>query len=344
MIVCTDVRSTFKAPAESGQGADPTGAWVDALTAASLTERFRATNETTLRALKLGRQPQVRLGRLSESCFFPCSRDSIVHTMSDAHFIERMPCLAVKKLPEGGAWQYELKLDGYRALAVKHHGQVTLFSRNRKQFNNRFPAIIGAFARLPDETIIDGEIVAIDESGRPSFSRLQNFSANANAITFYAFDMPMWKGQNLRMQPLDKRRELLRTKVMPKLPAIHFSDSFAANADKMISAVRSQGLEGIVAKRRDSLYEPGRNDAWVKMRIGGGQEFVIGGYTPGPKNFDAVLVGYFERNKLLFAARVRNGFVPTLRTAVSENSKVSKLANARLRICRKVRKDVGVKG
>jgi DNA ligase D-like protein (predicted ligase) len=237
--------------------------------------------------------------------------------MNDAHFIEPMPCLAVKKLPEGEAWLYELKLDGYRALAVKHAGRVTMFSRNRKQFNGRFPGITSDFADLPDETIIDGEIVAIDESGRPSFSRLQNFSANANAITFYAFDMLMWKGEDLRMLPLDKRRELLRTKAMPKLRAIHFSDSFPANAEKMISAVRAQGLEGIVAKRRDSLYEPGRrNGAWLKMRIGGGQEFVIGGYTPSPKNFDAILVGYFEGNKLLFAARVRNGFVPTLRTDV----------------------------
>jgi len=242
---------------------------------------------------------------------------NILTTMGDAHFIEPMPCLAVKKLPEGEAWQYELKLDGYRALAVKHDGQVTLFSRNRKQLNNRFPAITAAFARLPDKTIIDGEIVAIDESGRPSFSRLQNFSANAGSITFYAFDMPMWKGEDLQMQPLDKRRELLRTKAMPKLPAIHFSDSFAADAEKMISAVRSQGLEGIVAKRHDSLYEPGRrNVAWVKMRIGGGQEFVIGGYTPSLKNFDALLVGHFVGNKLMFAARVRNGFVPALRAAV----------------------------
>ena len=200
---------------------------------------------------------------------------------------------------------------------VKHDGQVTLFSRNRKRLNNRFPAITAAFARLPDKTIIDGEIVAIDESGRPSFSRLQNFSANAGSITFYAFDMPMWKGEDLQMQPLDKRRELLRTKAMPKLPAIHFSDSFAADAEKMISAVRSQGLEGIVAKRHDSLYEPGRrNGAWVKMRIGGGQEFVIGGYTPSLKNFDALLVGHFVGNKLMFAARVRNGFVPALRAAV----------------------------
>jgi len=101
--------------------------------------------------------------------------------MTDAHFIEPMPCLAVKKLPEGENWHYELKLDGYRALAVKHDGQVALFSRNGKLFNNRFPAVAAAFARL--------------------------------------------KGKDLRMQPLDKRRELLRTKVMPKLPTIHFLDS-----------------------------------------------------------------------------------------------------------------------
>ena len=82
------------------------------------------------------------------------------------------------------------------------------------------------------------------------------FFANAHAITFYAFDMPMWKGKDLRTQPLDKRRALLRTKAMPKMPAIHFSESFAADGEKMISAIRSQGLEGIVAKRRDSLYEP----------------------------------------------------------------------------------------
>jgi ATP-dependent DNA ligase len=181
-------------------------------------------------------------------------------TMTDPHFIESMQCLAVKRSPEGEAWEYELKLDGYRALAVKRDGLVTLFSRNRKRFKGRFPGIAAAFAKLPDNTIIDGEIVAMDESGRPSFSRLQNFSANAGSITFYAFDMPMWNGKDLRTQPLDKRRELLRTKAMSKMPAIRFSESFTADAEKMISAVRSQGLEGIVAKRPGTNPGPFRVD------------------------------------------------------------------------------------
>ena len=269
---------------------------------------------------------------------------NILTTMSDVLFVEPMPCLAVQKLPEGEAWQYELKLDGYRALAVKRKGRVTLFSRNRKRFDGRFPAVAAAFARLPDETIIDGEIVAIDETGRPSFSRLQNFSANADAITFYAFDMPMWKGNDLRMQPLAKRRELLRRKAMPKLPAIRFSDSFAADAEKMISAVRSQGLEGIVAKRRDSLYEPGRNGAWLKMRIGGGQEFV------------SAVSRRARKTSMRFSSDISRGTTFYSQGACvmvlsrrceppcSENLKVSKLADARLRICRKARKGVGVRG
>jgi DNA ligase D-like protein (predicted ligase) len=231
-----------------------------------------------------------------------------------ARFVEPMQCLAVKKLPEGAAWEYELKLDGYRALAVKHAGRLTLFSRNRKSFNSRFPAILAALSQLPEETVIDGEIVAFDESGRPSFNRLQNFSESADSVTFYAFDILMWKGKSLQAETLDARRALLRAKVMPQIPAIHFSESFAVTAAQMVAGVRSQGLEGVIAKRRDSLYEPGlRSGAWVKMRIGGGQEFVIGGYTPSARNFDALLIGYYERDQLIYASRVRNGFVPALR-------------------------------
>jgi DNA ligase D-like protein (predicted ligase) len=234
-----------------------------------------------------------------------------------AELIEPMQCLLVNRLPQGEAWEYELKLDGYRTLAVKHGGRLTLFSRNKRSFNARFPGVVAELANVPDDSIIDGEIVAMDESGRPSFNRLQNFSANANAIIFFAFDLLMWNGENLQMQPLEKRRALLRRKAMPKMPTARFSDSFHVTADQMISAVRSQGLEGIVAKRRKSIYEPGRRSgAWVKMPIGGGQEFVIGGYTPSSKNFDALLVGYYEGDTLMFAAKVRNGFVPAMRDTV----------------------------
>ena len=230
-----------------------------------------------------------------------------------------MQCLAVKKLPEGPSWEYELKLDGYRTLAVKHAGWLTLYSRNKKIFNSRFPRIVEALSGLPDESIIDGETVALDDAGRPSFNRLQNFST-AKTIAFFAFDVLMWKGKDLRMSSLYARRELLRKNVMSKLPDVHYSESFAVPVDRILSVLRDQGLEGVVAKRQDSKYEAGRRSgAWVKMRIGGGQEFVIGGYTPAPKNFDTILVGYYEGKKLLFASKVRNGFVPASRESLFRN-------------------------
>jgi len=228
-----------------------------------------------------------------------------------------MLCLAVSRLPSGDVWEYELKLDGYRSLAVKNGGIVTLYSRNRKNFNRRFPGIVDALAGLPDDTVLDGEVVALDESGLPSFNRLQNASADT-PLTFFAFDVLIWRGDDFRGRILDERRKLLQTEIVPSLPdAIHFSEGFAVAPEQMIAAVREQGLEGVVAKRRDSFYEAGkRSGAWVKFRIGGRQEFVIGGYTPHGSSFDSLIVGYYDGKKLMYAGRVRNGFVPSVRTQV----------------------------
>jgi ATP-dependent DNA ligase len=106
-----------------------------------------------------------------------------------AKFIEPMECLPVSTVPEGPQWVYEIKLDGYRAVAVKTGGKVTLFSRNHKSFNKRFPVIVEGLADLPDETVIDGEIVALDVAGRPDFNLLQNFRDAASQIVYYVFDV-----------------------------------------------------------------------------------------------------------------------------------------------------------
>jgi DNA ligase D-like protein (predicted ligase) len=244
-----------------------------------------------------------------------------------AAFIEPMLALAVTRLPSSDDWEYELKLDGYRALAVKHNSELTLYSRNEKRFNKRYPALVQALTSLPDETILDGEIVALDESGRPNFHRLQNATVDT-PLTFFAFDLLMWEGQDMRERHLDERRESLRG-VVPGLPdVIRFSESFQVRAEEMVAAVTKQGLEGIVAKRRDSRYESGkRTGAWVKLRIGGRQEFVIGGYVPHGSSFDSLIVGYYEGKKLMYAARVRAGFAPLLRTEIVTRLKPLNIAS-----------------
>lgn len=217
-------------------------------------------------------------------------------------------------LPEGSAWSYELKMDGYRALAIKTSGKVMLRSRNNNDFNGRYPAIAKALVVIPDETVLDGEVVALDGSGRPSFNLLQNYGSAKAAIVYYMFDVLVLAGRDVMAEPLLVRRQVLREKVLPKLeePIRHCPELNASLSD-IIAAVRAQGLEGIVGKRLDSMYEPGqRFGAWRKMRINQGQELVIGGYTTG-KNFDALIFGYYEEGRLLYAGRTRYGFSPSLR-------------------------------
>lgn len=232
-----------------------------------------------------------------------------------ARFIEPMLCLSASSLPEGDAWEYELKLDGYRALAIKTAGEVLLRSRNDKDFSTRYHSIADALKKVPDETIIDGEVVAFDESGLPSFNSLQNYGSSQVPIYYYAFDLPMLAGRDLASLALNQRRHLLQTEVLSELvDPIRFSPTLESTLDDLIPSVREQRFEGLIAKRRNSCYEPcQRCGAWLKMRVNRGQEFVIAGYTPGPKNFDTLIFGYYESGKLMCVARTRNGFTPSLR-------------------------------
>lgn len=115
-----------------------------------------------------------------------------------ASFLEPMLCLATAKLPESEDWQYELKLDGYRAVGIKTGSEVQLRSRNNNDFAGRYPAIAKALRALPKETVVDGEIVAFDEAGRPSFNKLQNYGSSQGPIFYYGFDLLMLSGRNVR--------------------------------------------------------------------------------------------------------------------------------------------------
>jgi len=228
-----------------------------------------------------------------------------------------MAAQVVKRLPEGDDWIYELKFDGYRALIIKDEQHVALRSRKNKDLAGMYPGIAAAGLRVKaDLAVIDGEIVALDAQGTPSFQALQHRGSHpGHQIVFYAFDLLHLDGEDLTGDPLLERRARLVRLLDGSglLPSQELPGTVAA----IVEAVRGLGLEGVVAKRRDSLYEPGeRSDAWQKLKLENQQEFVIGGYRPGSNGIDALLVGYYDEHGLRFAGKVRAGFVPHLRREV----------------------------
>ncbi len=234
---------------------------------------------------------------------------------STVAFIETMDCLGVKQLPEGPEWTYEIKLDGYRVEAVKSGKSTTLYSRRRNVLNEKFPYIAAALSKVPAGTIIDGELVAFGADNRSDFNLLQNFRSAQAQIRYYAFDLLALKGKSLLAQPLATRRALLAEVLRPNE---HLAQSAVdPRAQHILKFVKAHALEGVVAKRSDSIYEPGlRSGLWQKHRLNQGQEFVIGGYTPGTHGFDALIIGVYSGKELQFAARVRAGFVPATRREV----------------------------
>jgi DNA ligase D-like protein (predicted ligase) len=251
----------------------------------------------------------------------PCLGYLIV--TAKARFVEPMLLQRCADLPEGSAWLHELKLDGFRAIAFKSAGKVYLRSRNDKDFNGRYPEVVNALSGMPDETVIDGEIVALDGAGRPSFNVLQNYGSGKAPVFYYVFDLLVAAGEDVMGQTLDVRRELLEDEVLPKLKEpVRYSPELKGRMVDLIQSVKAQGLEGLIAKRRNSRYEPGqRSGAWQKMRVNQGQDFVIGGYTIGGATFDALVYGYYEGKDLIYAARTRNGFTPKLRAELMKKLK-----------------------
>lgn len=231
-------------------------------------------------------------------------------------FVTPMAAVRVEKLPDGKEWLYELKWDGYRALLIKDGSEVQLRSRNDKDLTAMYPAVVAAARRQRiKQLVLDGEIVALDEAGRPSFQALQHRSSHAkHQIVFYVFDALYADGKDLTGTPLESRRA--------RLPALVSTDSvmrlsreLPSTATEIVKAVRSAGLEGVIVKRRDSTYQPGeRSSDWVKLKLDRQQEFVIGGYrSDGASGLDALLVGYYEGKELRFAGKVRAGLVPHIR-------------------------------
>lgn len=238
-----------------------------------------------------------------------------------ARFIEAMECLPVSKIPEGANWTYEIKLDGYRLEAVRNAGETILFSRRKNVLNRKFHYVAEALEGLPNGTVIDGELVALGADGHPNFNLLQNFRSAESRVVYYAFDILIHKNRDLTQLPLSERRKILGNVIEPR-EHVDLSAVSDTSAAEMLKWVKKNGLEGIVAKRRDRVYQPGmRSGLWSKYRINLGQEFVIGGYIPSNLGVDSLVVGFYRGKDLIYAARVRAGFVPATRREVFERMK-----------------------
>jgi bifunctional non-homologous end joining protein LigD len=231
-------------------------------------------------------------------------------------FVTPMAAEAVTRLPEGKEWLYEPKLDGYRALVLKDDTHIEILSRNEKDLTAMYPEVVAAASRLnATHAVIDGEIVALAEDGRPSFQALQHRSSHrTHRIVFYVFDLLHLEGRNLRGEPLHRRRARL-PELLGNDPGMRLLQELPGSAANIVQAVHAAGIEGVIAKRRDSIYQPGeRNGDWVKLKLERQQEFVIGGFRPeGSTGLDALLVGYYAGRKLQFAGKVRAGFTPHTR-------------------------------
>jgi bifunctional non-homologous end joining protein LigD len=257
------------------------------------------------------------------------TKEQTILKRTDPAFIEPMQCKPVSALPAGEKWTFEVKLDGYRCIAVKRAKHVTLFSRHESVLNRRFSGVVRAIASIDGDFILDGELVALDSQGRPSFQLMQDSLSQSLPIYCYVFDVLHKNGELLIKLPLSRRRELLEDLLAAPKDPLRLSPLLQAPSGEVLEAVRKLGLEGVIGKRIDSIYEPGeRSGAWIKLRANMEQEFVIGGYIPGARGFDALLVGVYEKNELKFVASCRgSGMISSL------CSRRCKLPSARSRMC-----------
>jgi bifunctional non-homologous end joining protein LigD len=220
----------------------------------------------------------------------------------------------------GPGFVYEVKYDGFRALAGVSGGRVALQSRNGLDLSRRFPEIARALSRLEAaEAVLDGEIVALDEEGRPAFGRLQQ--AEGRGCLYMAFDLLWLEGDDLRNRPLEERRDLLESLLANEEPPLALAERIEGPGERAYEEARRRGLEGLVAKRIGSRYEGGRSRCWLKWKLHATQDVVVVGYTPissGGRGIGALLVAVAGGGGFRYAGKVGTGFTDRMRVELEE--------------------------
>ena len=234
--------------------------------------------------------------------------------------IHPMLAALAEQPPSGPGWLYEVKWDGVRALCFVENNQLCIYSRNQKRCDQQYPelSVLPRFLKASN-AILDGEIAVLDENGRARFSLIQPrigvgdpnsivHLARSTPVTLFLFDLLYLDGYDLRGVALEERKRLL-AEILTPTDRIRISDHFAANGNAMLEAARAHGLEGILAKRRDSKYEPRRSRDWVKVKVVTTGDFVIGGFTHGERDyFSSLVLGVNDRGKLVHVGQVGTGF------------------------------------
>lgn len=237
--------------------------------------------------------------------------------------IRPMLAITTAKAFDNPAWLFEIKWDGYRAVAYIENRRLRLVSRNQNDLTGQFPDLgtLPKYVRA-ERAVLDGEIVALDSEGRPSFSLMQQRTGfqpgkrrlpgrQGVPVVYYAFDLLYVDGFDLRRVSLEERKRLLAEQIIPG-ELIHYSDHYPEKGMDLFEAARQRGLEGIVAKRRTSCYEEKRSSEWQKIKITQRQECVIGGYTDpegSREYFGALVLGLYDNKKhLIHVGQAGTGF------------------------------------
>ena len=236
--------------------------------------------------------------------------------------VEPMLATLVDEPFDKPGWLYEVKWDGFRAIALIKKGEPELSSRNSKSFNDKFYPIYNELKTWKKEAVLDGEIVSVNDKGMADFSSLQNWRSEADGtLIYYVFDILWYDGKDTTQLPLIERKELLKN-ILPESPNIKFSESFETSGLEFFKLAEEMSLEGIMAKKSDSLYTQGiRSKEWLKIKTEQRQEVVIGGFTKNEgtsKKFSSLLVGVFKNNKLVFTGKIGTGFTVKLQKELME--------------------------
>lgn len=281
-----------------------------------LTENRSVVSHKTLEeeledlAQKPFRRKKVHQIRLRETLESDSLNDAPLAPMP--HAVAPMLAATVKEPFDDPEWLFEVKWDGYRAVAEICEGGVSLYSRNGISFEKKFFPVVESLRKFDFEAVLDGEIVVVDDQGRPDFEQLQNYGKSGSGhLFYYVFDLLHFKGHDLTGLPLLRRKELLKN-ILPSLPKIRFSEHVAGEGVLFFQAAAQKGLEGVIAKQAMSSYETGkRSRNWLKVKSRLTQDGVIAGFTEpkgGRHHFGTLVLGAFQEGRLVYIGLSGGGF------------------------------------